>query len=57
MKEILSIDLFDKLMTSERSESTLFEALKELANVNKSEELNERMKGPKPLGSWTGWSF
>jgi hypothetical protein len=57
MKEMLSIDLFEKTLGSEQSESSIFEALKKLTDVNKSEAIKEHAKGPKPLGSWTGWSF
>jgi hypothetical protein len=57
MNEMLNIDLFKKLLTTDNSENTVLEAIKKLADVDKASEFSDRMKGPKPLGSWTGWSF
>ena len=56
MKSPINIEAFQRLMESDDQEG-LLEAILRLGTIDDSEELTTVVKGARPLGSWSGWSW
>ncbi len=52
MTPTLTIEEFNALLISDKEESPLLKALRELAKIEKPEDILALVK---PLASWTGW--
>jgi hypothetical protein len=56
MKSPINIEAFQRLLDSDSQEG-LLEAILRLGTIDDSEELTTVVKGARPLGSWSGWSW
>lgn len=56
MKSPLKIEAFQRLLESGDKEG-LLEAILRLGTIEDSDEISRVVKGARPLGSWSGWSW
>jgi hypothetical protein len=57
MKSPVNIEVFQRLLESDSQEEGLLEAILRLGTIDDTDELTNAVKGARPLGSWTGWSW
>ncbi|UCG24230.1 MAG: hypothetical protein JSW55_19265 [Chloroflexota bacterium] len=56
MKPQINMDTFHEMLQDETAQSPLMIALKKLSEIGEPKSITE-MKGIRPLGSWSGWSY
>ncbi|HET6445834.1 MAG TPA: hypothetical protein VFI27_14780 [candidate division Zixibacteria bacterium] len=56
MKSPIRIEAFQRIVESDKQEG-LLDAILRLGTIDDSEELTTIVKGARPLGSWSGWSW
>jgi hypothetical protein len=57
MKTQIDITEFQQLIGSKRELRSLLEAIQKLTTLDDSEDLRKEVRGYRPLGSWSGWSW
>ncbi|MGB3714154.1 MAG: hypothetical protein WA996_06965 [Candidatus Promineifilaceae bacterium] len=57
MKIQIDIEDFQRLLGSTQESGYLLVAIRELTDLNDTEDLYKEVKGFHPLGPWSGWSW
>lgn len=52
-----NIRKFQELLFSDQEQDSILEAIRKLSGLDDTNDLFEEVKGFRPLGSWSGWSW